>query len=263
MESITTVRSVEHYLRRLGGALNPDEGLQFGDPNQSVTAVQVCWMATVDAIENAARSGANVIISHEALFYPYPGIGGGGPPDDWMTWDTNRHRLELLCRHRIAVIRFHGTMDRLCIHDEFVKVLGLGAPVFDEGQFARVFTVPRQPVRQLVERVKAAVAMEHLRITPCDLDKEISRVALPWGGTALFVNVAYQQKLIELKPDVFIAGESDCYGFIFASDAGIIVIETSHEVSENFGIKVFAERMQAEVNVPVTYYANPRAWIVV
>jgi len=262
MESMGSVRSLEQYLRSLTGQLNPDEGLQFGNPNQAVTGVQLCWMATVAAIENAARVGANAIIAHESLFYPYPGIRSGVHPSDWMTWDTNRKRIELLSQHHVAAMRFHGTMDRICIHDAFVTALGLGEPAYNDGQFARVFEVPRQPVRRLIARVKSAAGMDHVRITPCDLDREVSRVALPWGGTGLFVNVQFQQQLIELKPEVFIAGESDCYGFIFASDAGIIMIETSHEVSENFGIKAFEEKMQKDVDVPVVYYENPRAWIV-
>ena len=69
------------------------------------------------------------------------------------------------------------------------------------------------------------------------------RVGLPWGGLGLFVNVGYQQRLIEQGCDVFIAGESDNYGFRFAAECGIPMIETSHELSENDGLRRFAEML--------------------
>ena len=58
----------------------------------------------------------------------------------------------------------------------------------------------------------------------------VSRIGLPWGGLGLFVNVGYQQALVEQGCDLFIAGESDNYGFRFAQECGIPMIETSHEI---------------------------------
>jgi putative NIF3 family GTP cyclohydrolase 1 type 2 len=111
--------------------------------------------------------------------------------------------------------------------------------------------------------------MDHVRIgVPGEpetaMDRRVHRVGLPWGGLGLFVNVGYQQTLIAQGCDVFIAGESDNYGFRFAQEAGIPMIETSHEVSENPGLAVFTERLKERFpDVDFAFYGNPCAWRVV
>ena len=43
--------------------------VMFGDSNQKVTKVGVCWVATIPAIEQAIKQDINFIISHENCFY--------------------------------------------------------------------------------------------------------------------------------------------------------------------------------------------------
>jgi putative NIF3 family GTP cyclohydrolase 1 type 2 len=77
----------------------------------------------------------------------------------------------------------------------------------------------------------------------------------------LFVNVGYQQALVEQNCDVFIAGESDNYGFRFAQECGIPMIETSHEISENNGLKRFAKILAQELpEVKINFYENKCVW---
>ena len=56
----------------------------------------------------------------------------------------------------------------------------------------------------------------------------------------MFTNVGYQQQLIRMGCDAFIADESDNYGFRFSAECGIPMIETGHEISENPGLLRFA-----------------------
>lgn len=257
---ITVQDVLDHLAGLRGETLTGDEGLQWGETRREVAAIQVCFMATLPAIEAAAKQGADLIIAHEELLYPYPGIRDPGRPPDHLGWDTNRRRLEALAAHGISVIRLHGTMDRICILDVFARDLGLDNPVEQRDHFTRLYETEPRTIRQWIDHVKQATGMPHLRVTPCDLDQTARRVALPWGGTGLFVNVAFMQGLIEMKPDLLIAGESDCYGFLFALGAGIPMIETSHEVSENHGVEVFSEQLAGRLAVPVTYYDNERCW---
>ena len=261
MKAVTDVQSVVDHLAGLkGDTLTGDEGVQWGDIHHGVTAIQVCWMATVPAIEAAAARGADLIVAHEELLYPYPLIRGRERPANHLGWDTNRRRLEALAAHGISVIRLHGTMDRICILDVFARDLGLDRPVEQRDHFTRLYETEPRTIRQWIDHVKQVTGMPHLRVTPCDLDRTAGRLALVWGGTALFVNVEFMQGLIEMKPDLLVAGESDCYGFLFALGAGIPLIETSHEVSENHGVEVFAKQLAGELDVPVTYYDNERCW---
>jgi putative NIF3 family GTP cyclohydrolase 1 type 2 len=60
---------------------------------------------------------------------------------------------------------------------------------------------------------------------------------------------------------VFIAGESDNYGFRFAEECGIPMIETSHEISENPGLRRFSGMLaKAFPQVEIRFYQNECVW---
>jgi hypothetical protein len=46
----------------------------------------------------------------------------------------------------------------------------------------------------------------------------------------------------------------------FAAEAGLAVIETSHEVSENRGLARFAEMLGPALGVPTAFVDLPCAW---
>ena len=176
-------------------------------------------------------------------------------------WAPNRQRHELLDTHGLTCLRIHGSADEICVFDDFAAVLELGEPVHEQG-FVKVYEIEPVPLVELVERVKRQTAMAHLRVAGAeDLDKNVGRVGLPWGGYGLFVNVSYQQRLIELGCDVFIAGEACNYGFRFAAECGIPMIETSHEVSENPGLRRLTDILnEAFDDVTFHFHENPCVW---
>ena len=244
------------------GALGGDEGILFGDREQEVTGIQVCWMASLDAIEHAGKAGDNLIIAHEDLYFPSWRPQNSSTPVDYLSWRVNQRRIGLLTDHGISVIRVHGTLDRHCIFTAFANKLGLGTPAVDEGPYLKAYDLPPNTTfGALVGRVKSALGMEAVRATPHDPAAPVRRAGLPWGGLGLFVNVGYMQSILKYGCDVFIAGESDNYGMHFAWESGVPMIETSHEVSENPGLAEYAQELQAMLpNVPVHYYENPMPW---
>ena len=227
---------------------------------RQVQRVLVCWMATPDALARAAEIGAQLVVAHESLYYPYDALVRVDNPPGWESWPTNRQRRELLQKNNLCLVRVHGSADEICIYDAFARQLGLGESMEGEGT-ARVFAIPPCPLRALVEHVKAATGMAAVRVAaPHGLDQMVSRVGLPWGGMALFVNVAYLQRLVALGCDVLVAGESDNYGMRYGAELGIPMIETSHEVSENQGLRVFASLLAEVLALPVESYVNPPVW---
>jgi putative NIF3 family GTP cyclohydrolase 1 type 2 len=254
---------LENRLRQYRGQINADEGIVYGDPAADVTGVLVCWMGTREAVRRAQEVGANTIISHEAIFFPYPGIRSGVPPADQLSWCCNRQRIEALARAGVGVIRLHGTMDRLHIFDEFPVALGFPEATVRE-DWVRLYDLPATTVRDMVGRVKERLKLDRVRVSNCDLDRPVRRVALPLGGTGLFVNVGGLALLARHSPDLFIAGETDEYALQFCIDGDIPLIETSHAVSEEPGVRVFADRLAADLKpLPVTFFRNGRAWMVV
>jgi len=259
---MTTIGAIISYVESLSGhPLNRDEGVQHGSDDRPVSGVTVCWMATPDAIRAAGERGGELLIGHESLYYPYDVINSPNPPAGWEGWQINRQRRELLTEHDLTFLRLHGSLDEICIFDDFVARLGLPAPVFTDG-LVKVFEIEPCTVGELIERVKLRMGMPALRVSaPRGLEQVVHRVGLPWGGLGLFVNVGYQQKLIEQACDVFIAGESDNYGFRFAAECGIPMIETSHELSENDGLRRFTVALsQAFPDVRCCFFENACVW---
>jgi len=220
-----------------GRTLGSDEGFRWGDTNIEVTGVMVAFFPTVDTIEACAAEGCNLLICHEQLQMPYT-WRSNGDFSEYMTWPVNFNRISALAKHDITLFRAHGTLDVFCIHEAFVDLLGLGAPVAGDG-FVTLYEIRPVSVRDLVADVKRRTGMAGLRVT-ADLDRVVSRVALPWGGTGLSVNANFINSVIAHDPDVLIAGETDEYAMRMVRDCGVELIETGHAVSEEPGLVRFA-----------------------
>jgi putative NIF3 family GTP cyclohydrolase 1 type 2 len=252
---------IRHIESLAGHRLNKDEGVHHGEAQVEITGATVAWMATPDAIEAAGSRGHQVLICHESLYFPYDVLIATQPPADWKSWKVNRQRRDLLDSHRLACLRVHACADEISIFDTFADQLGLGAPAIAEG-LVKVYDIPEITLDDLVLHVKRRMGMPAVRVAGRKACKRrVKRVGLPWGGLGLFVNVAYQQKLAELGCDVFIAGESDNYGFRFAEENGIPMIETSHELCENPGLRRFTDVLaQAFPSVAFQFYENDCVW---
>jgi putative NIF3 family GTP cyclohydrolase 1 type 2 len=260
-----TVQEIIDYVTGLAGRpLGGDEGVQHGSPETQISGATVSWMATPSALEAAGAAGHNLLISHESLYYPYGVLTPDDPPVGWWEWPINRRRNELLERYGLAFARLHGTLDHLCVCDAFAELLQLGEPAESDG-LVRIYEGAGCTLRELVWRVKGRAEMPAVRVVRAGgWDDPVSRIGLPVGGLGLFVNVGYMEKLIERGCDVMIAGESDDYGFRFALESGVSMIETSHELSENPGMRqardLLADRFP---EVEFSFFPNTCPWEVV
>ena len=262
---MTTAQDIITYVETLTGhRLNADEGVRYGASTREVSGATVCWMATPTAIHACGSKRHDLLIGHESLFYPYNAPDAPNLPADWENWPTNRQRREALDAYSLTFLRLHGSVDEISIFDEFARVLKLGSPVLAEG-LVKVYEITPCPMGDLVEHVKECLEMPHVRVSLTQgMDQVVHRVGLPRGGLGLFVNVDYQQKLIAQGCDVFISGESDNYGFRFAQELGIPTIETSHEVSEDPGLRRFTELLsRAFPEVSFEFLETPRVWQVI
>ena len=240
MASTTIADILAWVAARTGRALFEDEGVQFGPAERDLTGATVCWMPDPPAMRAAAAAGHEVLLHHEALTFPYPGLGP--PIPEAGAWPTNAARRAALEAGGLTAVRIHESADLTHIYAEFVRRLGLGEPTARGGGLLQhVFEIEPTPYEQLIERVKAAAGLPGVRATCCTgPDRTIRRVGLPWGGLGLFTNVRYQQALLELGVDAMIAGESDSYGMRFVTEGGVDLIETSHEASEEPGLARWA-----------------------
>jgi len=253
---MTTVQDILTYVTdRSGHDLHPDEGVRLGEASQELQRVLVCFVPSAPALRYAGEHGYDLVLGHEKLYHPYDPLVLREDHPDWASWPSNVLRRELLEEHGMVYARVHGTLDELLVFDAFAALLGLPDPCYEKG-FVKVYEIAPRPIEELVQEVKRRMGIAHLRVSlPQGPRQVVHRVGLPWGGLGLFVNVSYQQELVAQGVDALIAGESDDYGFRFASDLGIPMIETSHVSSENPGLRVFAKQLaEAFPALEVVYY---------
>ncbi len=252
---------IEFVEGEVGHSIHRDEGVQHGTADREIERVAVCWQATREALAMSIMWQADLILGHESPYYPYDALIRDDVPENWEGWLVNRRRRDLLERYDLTFLRLHGSLDELCIFDDFAARLGLGDPTEADG-LAKVFDIEPRTLGELVEHVKKQMGMDHVRVSaPNGLEQRVSRVGLPWGGLGLFVNVAYQQQLLEMKCDALIAGEACSYGFRFSAECGVPMIETSHEESENPGLARFCSILHQEFpDIEVEFVEVPRPW---
>lgn len=252
-----TRAEVGKIIEAAAGPPGGDEGLRLGDPDVNVSGIVVAFMATLDAIAQAAKLNHNLMVVHEQLLYPYEYIQPVSK--DQKKWPVNRARLDALGDAGIGVYRAHGMADKFCILDDFGKILNLPEPVVRDG-FYRVYDVQPTPVAQVVDRARQRLGMPHLRVTGA-MDTMVRRIALPWGGLGLSTNVGFLNGLLAYEPDCFIAGETDEYAQRFCQDAGVVLIETGHAASEEPGLEHFARWLGGEIApIPVHFHGLSPAW---
>jgi len=258
---MATIADIVGFLTELAGPLNRDEGIRYGKLTREVTGICVCWMATPEAIKFAHSKGANLMVCHEDLFLPYGKVEGSETAADFLSWEINRGRLELLSKYAMAVMRLHGSLDKRCVLDAFARQLELGEPLVSKTDYVKVYQIEPVSISELTKRVKQLLNMDGIRAAINDPNRSVSRIGLAWGGLGLFVNATFIQDLIANGCEALIAGETDNYAMRMALEAGVDIIETSHEVSESKGLRRFAHELANLCpDLEVFFYEVVRCW---
>ncbi len=255
---MTTPNDIIAWVEQLQGRpIHHEEGIHHGAPDIEITGVTVCWKATPGAIAEAGERGDNLLIGHESLHYPYYFDFDPERTPGWREWKVNTRRMERLDRYGQTYLRLHSTIDHLCIAADMAAWLRLGQPSTADGGQA-VYEIDECTVGELAAAVKRISGLPALRVSsPTDMDMRVKRVGLLVGGAGLCANGGAYEPGVRAGIDVFIAGEVDNYGFRYATECGVALIETSHEVCENPGFRHFAAMVRERFpRLRVSFYEN-------
>jgi putative NIF3 family GTP cyclohydrolase 1 type 2 len=255
---MTTSNDIIRWVEALKGRpINHEEGVHHGSGETTVRGVTVCWKAVPAAIETAGARGDDLIIGHESLYYPYYFDFDPDRTPGWPEWGINVRRKAQLERYGLAYLRLHTSIDSLCIETDMGKWLELGEPA-RTARGTIVWEMPGCTVRELADRAKRLSGLPAIRVSaPNGLDQVVRRAGLLVGGAGLCPNGGAFEPYVQAGCDVLIAGETDNYGFRYAAECGIPLIETSHEVVENPGFAHFAQMLaEAFPDLNVSFYEN-------
>ena len=251
--------------------------IKAGDASQPVKGIVTTFLATQEVIQRAAASGANLIITHEAVFY--------SDRDD-LSWLDNdpvyMAKAKLIEQQDMVIWRFHdfwhlyrpdgimtgllkalGWESYLLEEDPWVEsergrevLRTLGLEILADAQRSYVCEIPAVRLIELAQMLKTQLKLQAVRVAGPD-DLLCSRVWILPGAPS------YQMEIGALGRediDVVIVGEVNEWETPeYVRDAqyagmprGLIVL--GHANSEEAGMQWLAEWLRSQfAGIPVTH----------
>jgi putative NIF3 family GTP cyclohydrolase 1 type 2 len=245
--TITIQQAIDSIIAAVSGGPPPDtvDTVKIGDPGQPLTAIVTTFLATCEVIEHAAQLGANLIITHEPIFYNHRDETG------WLADKPvyeAKHRL--IEQQRVVLWRFHDLPHTLRPDPTVAGLLNelewIACALPEQLHLCRI---PPMTLRQLSDWVKTRLGIEALRVVG-DLDMTCQGIGLLPGcpGRGAQIGVLAQPEV-----DVLITGEiSEWETSEYVRDAtrlgqgkGLLVL--GHAASEEPGMRWLTPWLQARL----------------
>ena len=224
-----------------------------GDAETAVTGVAVTMMATLDVLQRAAATGANLVLTHEPTFYDHlDRIDVLERENDAVT----AAKRAFIRDKRLVVARMHDHWHRRQpdgIAVGMTRALGWERYRRPESEF--LFTLPETSLRDLAASIRQRLGAPTLRVVG-DSALRITQVALAPGFAgfpthrqalrrddveALVIGEAHEWETVEYVADAIAAGRKKA----------LVII--GHIPSEHAGMDEFARWLRTIVTeVPVS-----------
>ena len=227
-----------------------------GRPDETVRAIAVSFAASVGVLRQAIESGANLLITHEGIYYNHH-------------HDTQMHeedpvvqaKRELIERSGVAVYRNHDHWHRFepdGIMLGLIREMGWEASVVRHDPTATFLALPvGGTVRDIAENIKRRLGLSAVRVVG-NLSQPCSRVGIAVGyrgGGDHAIPLFAREKL-----DLLIVGEGPEWETPeYVKDAAALgicqaLIVLGHRESEVPGMRHLTEWLSAEFpSVPIHY----------
>ena len=212
-------------------------GLLCGHRDSPVTRVLVALDPFLDAAEEAAGMGAELLLTHHPLIFH---------PCRSVSTDTETGRVLLyLIEHGIAAVNAHTNLDRAPggVNDVLAARLGLRevSPISgaENVNLLRMGLVPEQSLEDFLDFVKKALGTPCLRYVSGR--KSVHLVAVGGGACGSELHDA-----AEAGCDSLLTSDLKYNDFWTAKDLGMNLIDAGHFYTENPVCTYLAERVRAQ-----------------
>lgn len=224
-------------------------GMTVGDPARLVTGVAVALDPTVEAIENAANAGANVLVTHHPAFL--------APPSSFMpassvaanpgagVWRAVERGVSILSYHTaldVSVRAQRVLPGMLNLNFQQVLVPIPGSRDKGYGQLCTLGEEDGLTLGQLAARCTSVFGR-----TPRvwgDFPRELDRVVTATGSTGDLGRACLQAQV-----DCLVCGEIKYHDALELSQAGLAIIDLGHDTSELPLVAVLADAVES-VGIP-------------
>lgn len=227
-----------------------------GDPNTPVQAVAVSFSASIGAIEQAIATGANLLITHEGIYYSHH-----HDPRRFEDDPVIQAKRELISREGLSVYRNHDHWHRVepdGIMLGLVRAMRWEPSVVRHDPTASFLVLPNDnSLHEIAEIMKRRLGLPAVRVVG-DLSQPCRRVGIAVGyrgGGDHAIPLFEKEEL-----DLLIVGEGPEWETPeYVKDAVALgrsqaLIVLGHRESEIPGMRLLADWLSAEFpNVPIHY----------
>mgnify|MGYP001811006643 CR=1 FL=1 len=228
--------NVRETLAAILGAVNAEipadtvDTIKIGDPEMTVTGIATCFTATPEAIREAVRLGANLIITHEPTFYDHRDQIG------WLAeTEVYKRKRALLEASGVAMCRFH---DLAHMNQPDLIMTGmenaLGWTGLQDPTNPWIYRIQPTTLLALCEQLKRTLDADSVRMVgPGELPA--ARVALVPGACPIEMQI----EILKAGADVLVVGET-CEWLIGE------YVRDANQLGMNLGLAVFGHRNTEE-----------------
>lgn len=254
---ITVQDIITRLTTSVGQIENTVDTLKSGSPNSKVTGIAVSFMPTYDTINKAIELEANLLITHEGLFYSH-----------WDQTDFGKNEIvdqkkKLIEESDIAIFRFHDYWHRYQpdgIMLGLVNSLAWDCYIVEHQPAATIISLPGMAVKEVAEYLKKKLHINYVRFMG-NPDKPVKRVGLLVGyrGSGSTAIPFFEKNDL----DLVIYGEGPEWetpeyvrdSISQGKEKALIVL--GHAESEEPGMKYLANMLQQMFQeIPVSFIPN-------
>jgi len=210
-------------------------GLLAGRMDAEVTAILFALDLTVAVINEAARDGAELIVTHHPILFH--------ARKNLREDDPEGALLARLIRSHLSLVAVHTNYDNAPrnVSDELAEALGLhDIQALEKG--LRVGELPRpltpNELRTHVERALGGTSRLYSAA-----DKAVRKVAVCGGAGGAFHEIAARA-----GADAYVTGEINHHDLLPALALGLCVVEAGHYATEKLGINALADCLQTRLD---------------
>ncbi|WP_405115254.1 Nif3-like dinuclear metal center hexameric protein [Paenibacillus sp. FSL K6-1217] len=229
--------------------------LEPGAAGTEVQGIVTSFAASQYVLEQAVRLGANLVITHEGVFYSHQDHRSGQEQDSVCL-----QKSALIASSGIGLYRFHDTVHRYTpdgITEGLLRELEWEAYAERHLPEVSILTIPEMTISEVADYVKQKLNIPYVRAAG-NLSAACSRVGVLVGyrGNGHTVIPMYEQETL----DLVIAGEGPEWelpeyirdAVRQGKDRALIML--GHAESEAPGMKLLAERLSRQFpEVPVHF----------
>jgi putative NIF3 family GTP cyclohydrolase 1 type 2 len=176
--------------------------LKAGDPATEVKGIATAFMATHQVIEQTVALGANLLITHEGIYFSHH--------DHTEFLENNpvyKEKRRLITESGLAIYRFHDYWHRYKpdgIMAGFIQALDWQSYIVENQPAATILNIPPMTLAEISEYLKGRLGIQYVRFAG-DLLMKCTRIGVLTGyrgGGSLCIPLYEQERL-----DLIIYGE--------------------------------------------------------